>query len=372
MNKKTMFILGGSLIGILVVLLVAVWIMTNLRPNYYDFDVVEEKIAKATEKYYLKNPQMLPTSDGKYNLDYSVLSNSGVIKPLNEIIKGGENCSANIIVTKEDTNYTYIPYVNCGELYTTKELYKQILNDHSVVSSGSGLYKTANNEYYFRGKIDNNYVAFGSTTKRKETINTLWRIISIENDVVKLRSVNPTETKTAWDNRYNENEKSYIGYNDFDMSLFKDFLTSLNDKEQLLNDKELAKIEKTNLCIGKRGEEDETIDGSAECAKLSLDTYYFGTITPYEYIRASIDENCKTLADRSCSNYNFIAGLSQEEEWTTTASLTDDYQAYIFKGSSFYLEKAKSKRVIYPVIKLNKYAFFKSGTGTLEDPYLVK
>ena len=45
---------------------------------------------------------------------------------------------------------------------------------------------------------------------------------------------------------------------------------------------------------------------------------------------------------------------------------------YSFAGRSFSLEKAKSRRVIYPTINLNTYAFFKSGTGTEEDPYKIR
>lgn len=372
MEKKRIFMMGGILIGVLVLLLVAVWLLTNVKPTYYSFDIIEEKIAEATDRYYKKNPSALPENDGTYNLDYTTLSNSKVIKPLNKIIEGGDACSANIIIIKKGTTYTYIPYVNCGDKYTTKELYKQVLYDNKVTTTGSGLYQAANGEYYFRGKIENNYVAFGTTTKRKETTDNIWRIISIKDNIIKLKAEMPLKSKTSWDTRYNEKESGYYGYNDFDMSILKEYLQKLEKDNTILNEQEMTKLVPTNLCIGGRRIEDETKDGSAECSKLSKDELYFGTIVPYEFIRASLDENCKTLEDRSCSNFNYLSDISHDEEWTVTPDVLTNDQAYIFRGTSFRLEVTKSKNIIYPVISLNKYAFFKSGSGTKDDPYFIK
>ncbi|MDD6272518.1 MAG: hypothetical protein PUA90_03245 [bacterium] len=372
MEKKNMFIMGGVLIGILVILLVVVWAITNLKPVKYSYDELEEKIKKATESYYHKNPSMLPSEDGTYSLAYSTLESNGFIDPLSEIVENGSSCNSHIIVIKSGPEYTYIPYLDCGEIYSTKELYKQVLYNNSVVTSGSGLYQTTNGEYYFRGKIDNNYVAFGSTQKRDENIDTIWKIISIKDNMVKLKAVNPIRTKTVWDNRYNSTERSYDGYNDFDLSVLSEYLKNLKKDNTILNESENAKLVSNKLCIGERTQEDTTTDGSTECSKLSADEYYYGTITPYEYIRASLDPECNTLGNQSCSNFNFLANLGQSDEWIITPSTKANNLAFVFRGSLFEEEKTKNKNSIYPVITLNKYAFFKSGTGTLEDPYRIK
>ena len=256
--------------------------------------------------------------------------------------------------------------------YTTKELYKQILYNSPVVTSGSGLYLNNKGEYYFRGKIENNYVAYGSVKDKDKVIDTIWRVISIKDNMVRLKAVKPLRTKTVWDIRFNTTENKYDGYNDFDLSQFSDYLKDLKEENTILNESENAKLVSNKLCIGSRSAQDTTKDGSSECSKYSQDEYYYGTITPYEYIRASLDPDCKTLSDRACSNFNYMADLGQSDEWTVTASTLSNYQSYVFRGSIFAEEKTSNRNSVYPVITLNKYAFFKSGTGTLEDPYRIK
>lgn len=372
MEKKSLYIMGGVIIGVLVILLVVVWALTNLKPAKYSYDEIEIKLKEAAEKYYHKNPNMLPTEDGTYQLAYSTLESNGFIDPLNEITEDNVACSAHVILIKDDTEYTYIPYLNCGEAYTTKELYKQILYNSPVVTSGSGLYLNNNGEYYFRGKIENNYVAYGSVKDKDKVIDTIWRVISIKDNMVRLKAVKPLRTKTVWDKRFNTTENGYDGYNDFDLSQFSDYLKDLKEENTILNESENAKLVSNKLCIGSRSAQDTTKDGSIECSKYSQDEYYYGTITPYEYIRASLDPECKTLSDRACSNFNYMADLGQSDEWTVTASTLSNYQSYVFRGSIFVEEKTSNKNSVYPVITLNKYAFFKSGTGTLEDPYRIK
>ena len=133
MEKKSLIIMGGTLIGILVILLVVVWAITNLKPVKYTFEELEAKIHEATVEYYHENPSALPLNDGTYNLDYSVLESNGYMKPLNEITESSQSCSAHVIILKEGTEYTYIPYLNCGTEYTTKELYKQVLYNNNVL-----------------------------------------------------------------------------------------------------------------------------------------------------------------------------------------------------------------------------------------------
>lgn len=372
MEKKTIYIMGGSIIGVLVILILAVYIITNLKPAKYDFKELEIKIKEAAEKYYHKNPTMLPTEDGTYRLEYSTLESNKLIDPLNKITKENVACNAHVIIIKEGTSYTYIPYLSCGEVYTTRELYNQVLYNSPVVTSGSGLYQTTSGEYYFRGKIENNYVAFGSVKKRDKVIDILWQILSINNNEVKLRAVEPIKDKSVWDNRFNTTENKYFGYNDFDLSILSEYLIKLKENNIILNETENAKLVSKKLCVNARTEQDNTKDGTTECAKLSEKEYYYGTITPYEFIRASLDNECNTVANRACSNFNFISNLAQSDEWTTTPSTLSNHEVYVLDGSSFEKEKTNNKNSIFPVITLNNYAFYDTGTGTIEDPYRIK
>ena len=373
MNKKTVMIMGGSLIGFLVLLLAVLWLITIFKDKYYSYEEVEERIIAASEKYYKEKPELLPVNDGKYSLAYSALVTSNLIKPLNELLEDGDKCNAEIVVIKNGNNYGYIPKLNCGESYTTTELYKQVLKDNPVVSENAGLYKAEDGTYYFRGKVKNNYVVFGSTEKGKDTLPILWQIISINNDnTIKLRNVSENKLKTKWDDRYNTTINSYIGYNDFELSLIKDYLKDLETNETFLKSKDIAKLDAKNLCIGARSETETSKDGSVECSVLSKDKFIFSTLLPYEYMRASLDDDCTTADDNACTNLNYISELDTESEWSITPVLGNDYQAYTFDGYTYEPIEAKSTNKLYVVVNLNEFAFYKSGTGTEEDPYIIR
>ncbi len=373
MNKKTIMIMGGGLIGFLVLLLVILWLLTIFKTKYFEYEEVEEKIINATEKYYKNKPELLPVNDGKYTLAYSSLVNSELIKPLNELLEDGDKCSAEIIVVKNGNDYTYIPKLNCGDAYASTELYKQILKDNPVVTENAGLYKAEDGTYYFRGKVKNNYVAFGSTGEGKKETPIIWQIISINSDnTIKLRNITETKLRTKWDDRYNTTVNSYIGYNDFELSLIKDYLKDLETNEALLKSNDIAKLDAKNLCIGARSETDSTKDGSAECSVLSKDKYIFSTLLPYEYMRASLDDDCTNVDDNACTNLNYIAELYTEAEWSITPFNENDYQAYVFDGYTYEPTDAKSRNKLYVVVNLNEFAFYKSGTGTEEDPYVIR
>lgn len=372
MNKKTLIIAGSSIIGLLVTLIIVLYLITVLKPRYYSYEKAEKLIITAVDNYYKKNPAMLPSEDGNYNLSYSVLVEGEYIKPLNEILEDGDSCTIQISVNKKDLIYSYIPYLNCTDKYQTIELYKKILSDNEVVTTGSGLYQDNEGNYYFRGKVKNNYVHFGNIDDGSETEPRIWRIIGIDsNNNIKLRSTQPTETKNSWDNRYNAQEKSYIGYNDFENSIIKERLTELYNENEILTDEEKTKLVPSQLCIGARTLEDTSIDGKTECSTLSIDEYYFGTILPYEYMRASLDENCTGMKNNSCTNFNYLSD-SQKIEWTVTKDASTNYSVYKFDGNRFESDKAKQVRVLYLVVNLNEYSFYKSGDGSEEKPYIIK
>ena len=99
MNKKTLIIIGSSIIGLIVCLLIVVWLISIIKPHYYSYEDFEVKVTEATKKYYKDNPTQLPASDGEYNMAYSTLVDNEYIKPLNEMLKDGDNCSVQILVT---------------------------------------------------------------------------------------------------------------------------------------------------------------------------------------------------------------------------------------------------------------------------------
>ena len=373
MNKKTIMIMGGGLIGFLVLLLLVLWLLTLFKTKYYTYEEVEEKIVESCEKYYKSYPELLPTTDGKSTLSYTSLVNSNLIKPLNELLEDGDSCSVEIIVNKNGNNYGYIPKLSCGQKYTTTELYKQVLKDNSVVTENAGLYQAQDGSYYFRGKVKNNFVVFGNTESKGKESPILWQIVSIGKDnTIKLRNVTETKLKTKWDDRYNSTVSSYIGYNDFELSLIKEYLKELETNDEFLKSKDIAKLDAKELCIGPRSETETSKDGSAECSVLSKDKFVFSTLLPYEYMRASLDDNCTTADNNACTNLNYLSDVTTETEWSITPYNGNDYQAYTFDGYTYEATDAKSKNYLYVVVNLNEFAFYKSGTGTETDPYIIR
>ena len=369
MSKKTLIIIGCSFIGLLVLLLLIVWLLAMFKSSYVTYEKLEDKIVEATKKYYADHPDLLPVNDGKYSLDYNVLVAGEYIKPLNEMLKDGDKCTADVIINKSGVDYTYVPRLDCGDSYKTVELYRQIINDNPVVTSGSGLYREGNT-YYFRGKVTNNYFAMGVNDNNNEK-ELLWQIISIDSDnTVRIRAVSATEENSEYDGRYNIDKDANYGYNTFEDSSMKDFLRKLETDGKFLTAEQKSKLVSKRICIGKRSEEEKVNNGSVECSALSKDTFMFSTLLPYEFLRASLDENCKTVLDKSCENLNYLASQGSSE-WSTTASSTDSYRLYAFYGTYYGLSSASNPKVLHVVANLSEYAFYKSGKGTMEDPYRI-
>ncbi len=372
MNKKTLIIIGSSIIGLIVCLLIVVWLISIIKPHYYSYEDFEVKVTEATKKYYKDNPTQLPASDGEYNMAYSTLVDNEYIKPLNEMLKDGDNCSVQILVTKYNDNYSYIPYLTCPGSYETKELYKVVLEQNPVVLDGTGLYSDGNSGYYFRGDVTNNYVQIGEYGEEKRQQPYLWQIMGVESDgTIKIISAHTTSERYTWDDRYNEKEESFDGYNDFEKSRIKDTLISLAGNDEILPEEFRNKLVAKELCIGKRKVNDTSKDGSVECATKTETKYLFGLITPYEFLRASLDSNCKVAESLSCLNYNYLSGYTTNS-WSITSNANNTNKTFSFGGGVMDSFKSDREKKLYVTTYINKRAFFKSGTGTSDDPYIIR
>lgn len=371
-SLKTLIIVGGGILGFVLLILLIVWITSIAKGHYVTYETLEAKMVEASKKYYSKNPTLLPAEDEETTLYYDTLVTEEYIKPLNKMLKDGDKCSAYVVISNVASNYDYAPYINCPGSYETQELYKVILKNNPVVTSGSGLYSDGDSGYYFRGEITNNYVKLGTIDDYGEEVDNLWRILSIEKDnTVKIRATKYTEDSYTWDDRYNETQENNYGYNKFEISRIKDTLANLIKEPIIMDEEYKSKLVAKKLCVGRRELEDTTKNGSAECSVMSNDKYYFGLLSPYEYMRISLDDNCKDTSSISCSNYNFLRS-DQNDEWTLSATITNDYEVLSFNGTRYNLESAYMEKNIMPSAYLNTRTFFVSGTGTMSDPYIIK
>ena len=122
MIKLMVFIIGGF-----VILLIVLVILSSLSPKSYTYREIENILKTAAVNYFKDNPESLPVVDGNIiEIDSSTLYNSGYMKELGEYLPEGAACTGKVQVLKTTENYLYTPYLNCGESYSTTELYKKI------------------------------------------------------------------------------------------------------------------------------------------------------------------------------------------------------------------------------------------------------
>lgn len=332
------------------------------QKNSSSYSSMEQNLVIVVKKYLNDNAKLIPKNNGeitKVNLD--ILVNSEYINELHSIEDENVKCSGYIQVVNKNNNYSYIPYIKCGNYYETKKISDYIKDNSPTVIDEDGLYKIAN-KYVFRGENPNNYLRMGER---------LYRIIEItEEDELKLISTEKTNNHIVWDDRYNVDRDRDEGINDFSKSRLKDSLEEIYNSVGFFSEQEKAKIIEHNICIGKRYRNDVSIDGSSECS-VEYPNQYVSLLQLNEYPRASIDQNCKTINDKACANYNYLENISSLTR-TITAVADNTYQVYYVSNGKTNVIKASGSFNIYPVIYIDKLSIYESGDGSIENPYIIK
>ena len=263
------------------------------------------------------------------------------------------------LINKNGDDYKYVPYLKCGKYYETTSLVDYIKKNEPIVTSDDGLYQY-NNKLIFRGEDPYNYVKIDEG---------LYRIIEIEDDRIRLLSVDKYKNRINWDDRYNINEGKYVGINEFGKSRLKDSLEYAYNSD-FFSDIERSFMVSYDLCIGKRELDDESIDGVVECSNKYPDMK-IGMLYASEYMRGSIDPNCTSTSDLSCTNYNYFDSISSDFN-TITAVADNTYQFYVVSGGVLNVKKASSNFTIYPVIYIDKNALYADGDGSYDTPYEIR
>ena len=362
MDKKTLWWIIGGLGGIILLIIILSLLSRLTTKTYNTYTEVEAKLVEAAKKYYATNPNYLPTEKNKTSeVTLSTLIEKEYIKPLNKYLRYGDSCDAKVVVTKVNASYDYLPYLNCGEKYTSIELYKKVLEDNTIVTKGVGLYNIEN-EKIFRGEVKNNYVLLNKQN---------WRILRIDkNENLVLMSEFRTDT-TEWDNRYNLETDSDDGINDYNVSRIKEYIEKKYYDGELLTDYEKSKVVFTNACLATRSKTEMGSMNQVECSKLSDEELPIRLLTVGEYLISSIDPNCKTTEDRGCTNYNYMHDLPQSF-WTITKGQKNSAYVYNINTSGVYETRANNSKQLRYVVSLGKNAMYSSGSGLYDDPYIIK
>ncbi len=366
-NKKPMVTFMFFICGCFCLILFILLIFSLFSKKSYTYQEIEEILKDAAVDYFADNKNQLPSSDGDVvEIEAANLVAAGKMKDLYNYTKEGISCTASVQVEKADSEYLYIPYLNCGDNYATTELYKKVVSEDNIVSTGYGLYKI-NEGYVFKGEEVNNYVKLDKI---------LWRIVKIDSNYnMELIAEDRVGSPVAWDDRYNESVGFSSGMNNYSASRIKEYIdkiyTNPDDdlKELFLSKKDKSRLVAFNVCTGKRSE-NEVSDRSIECSQ-ALNNQKVGLINIYDYMNASIDSNCKVPASLSCQNYNYL--VNGDSFWTVTGTKDNDYEVYrVTENGKISLDSANFYAYVRPVIYLNSKVLVKSGNGSLEKPYKIR
>jgi len=367
-KKKMMKFMMFFIIGFVVLILI-IFLCTLLINKKYTYEEIELVLKDAAIAYFADHKDYLPQNDGDVMMVEAVnLSVEEKMKPLSEYTEEGVACNGYVEVQKVGEEYVYTPYLDCGEAYTTIELYKQITTNENVVTSGYGLY-SLNGYYTYRGENVNNYV---------QLEKALWRIVKITpgNNIVLIKA-ETDDTFQPWDDRYNKLAGYNSGINTYGSSRIKESLEKLyksnteEDSEiQILSNNDRVKTVPHNVCIGKRGENQVSKNGEVECKEI-IKNQKISILPVYDFINASVDPDCTTPNSLTCENYNYLS--NGKTWWTITADSATTYNAYeISEGGRIRSTSTNTYSNMRPVIHLNSRVMYKEGNGTKEKPYVLK
>lgn len=363
--KKKLMRMMLIVVGILVVFLIIILIFSFLGSGNKSYEEIEQDLKNAAIEYYEVQSGLLPREEGEtITVRANTLADAELMKPLSEL-REGENCSGRVEVTKVGDNIIYTPYLECGDNYTTKELYKAVL-EQGIVTSGNGLYDL-NGEKVYRGDDVNNYVSLD---------NAIYRIVKVTPDNKLLLILNEVDSTLSsyYDDRYNPAKRFNSGFNDYRISRIKEFLDDLYSSKndiKILSKNDKEKLASFNLCIGKRNATETNNTNAIECSDV-LENQMIGLLTASDYMNASLDANCKVTTDKSCQNYNYLR-LKETEWWLLTGNAANDYEAYIVKSNGYIdINTTSGYKKIRPTIMLNNNVMIKSGNGSASNPFILK
>ena len=357
--KKLIYI-GAGIVAfiILVVIILLVYHSINKKTSY---DNVENELVNAAKKYYSDHEELLPKDNNVASVDDITLTSGGYLKSMSDLTsKLNATCSGRVEVNYLNNDYRYVAILDCGDSYKTNLFYDYITTNEKVVYSGSGLYEL-NGELVFRGDTPNNNVLIG---------NKKFRIVKIDSNKDIVLLYDDKLYRSVWDNRYNIEKESDDGINEYSISRIYTYLMQLFDKNEIIAEKDKSLLKSFSVEIGKRNIDDTINDGSLEKA-LYVENQMVGLLPAYDVINASLDTNCQSIDNESCTNYNYLRYYDYVWWLATTPSDTTRL-CYNVDTAVISDSRCSSESHIRPVVHLNNNVLYSAGDGSEENPYIIK
>ena len=141
------------------------------------------------------------------------------------------------------------------------------------------------------------------------------------------------------------------------------------------NPKKISKKAKSHIvaydvCVGKRSSTDYSINRDTDCSE-KLEGQVISLVNISDYAMASADPECNSTNARSCRNYNYLSNVSLST-WTLNAASDNTYDVLFISDGLQRSQLANSYNEYSIVIYVDGYEAYNGGTGTANDPYILK
>ena len=354
MDKKFLYT-SGLLISIPLLIIIVLMMLRGCQGKKLTYEKYQDKMLIKAKKYF-EYHKLLPTNDGKVAVvTLDDLISYGLKSPKRSL--KDSSCTGSVTVRNNNSEYQYIPYLDCKD-YKTDYVINHLKKD--IVTSESGLYQVGN-EYIYKGNKVNNYISF---------FNTLYRIIKIDsNNNLRLVKVKREDAQVSWDDKYNVSVDENVGINDYyNSSIYDTLWKSYNNIKSVTKDMKTHMLSH-DVCLDKKSLNDKSIEQPV-CQNV-LKNQYISIPSVYDYTNASYDENCKSIGDGACANFNYLDDVLYAT-WTVNASSDDTFSVYYLSGHYVDVQKAENYKSYYWIINISGNEIYQGGEGTLEKPYIIK
>ena len=350
MDRKY-YVMGGSIIGVIFVLLISVLLLSSCNKKY-SYSKIEDKLIKAAQKA-VDNGDITVMENSEYLVTSDQLVQAGYIKSLDKL--RNDNCSATVKIVNNSGTFNYLPNLTCAN-YSTTTLKQKIIDDNLTVSE-DGLYSD-NGEYIFKGKYPNNHLKFAGED---------WLILRIDYSGIRLINSKAADQIAQWDTKFNEKTNGMDGENEYETSAIH---TLLVDRYNAFPDKLKKHIIPVSICIGARGPEDLSKGTSSDCSKR-MDNQFLSLMNMSDYAMASYDKDCTDMLAGSCMNYNFFP-LYIEESWTLNTLNDSSYEVILYQQTRMTAEIANNAHKYHDVLYISGDEVYVDGDGSEDNPYIIK
>lgn len=271
------------------------------------------------------------------------------------------------------------------DIYEEEYIAESKLNSHFAINVGSlGAYESKNDFNYFTGSNPQNWIEFGQVSLSDST-PLLWRIVKADNNGIRLiyegtknGSLSPIEdgvlgtlsvfdiTDNKWTNPATLNSILIAWYNnDLYIRNKNNYVKQINwCTGGIINNSPLVTADFINQeCINQT-----TVGGIFTGQSLPL---VYSLLTVSDYLLTSSDSLCTGPFITDCGNDNYL--IKTYNYSTINANAENDNQVWYVKSTGdINLESISTSLRIRPMISIDPNIIWKSGNGSLSNPYQVK